>query len=49
MRFAAAAWFVSALAVVSAQVPAPAFTNIAKGDASGQQIGRQVTIRTAAE
>ena len=37
------------MATVSAQVPAPAFTNIAKGDASGQQIGRQVTIRTAAE
>ena len=49
MRFAAAALFVSALGVASAQVPPPAFTNIAKGDASGQQIGRQVTIRTAAE
>ena len=49
MRLAAAALFGSALGVVSAQVPAPAFTNIAKGDASGQQIGRQVTVRTAAE
>jgi hypothetical protein len=25
------------------------FTNVAKGDASGQQIGRQVTVRTPAE
>ncbi len=48
MRFAMV-FFVLALAVASAQVPAPAFTNIAKGDASGQQIGRQVTVRTAAE
>jgi len=48
MRFAAAL-FVFAMATVSAQVPAPAFTTIAKGDASGQQIGRQVTVRTAAE
>ena len=48
MRFAVA-FFVCALATVSAQVPAPGFTNIAKGDASGQQIGRQVTVRTAAE
>ncbi len=37
------------MATMSAQVPALAFTNIAKGDASGQQIGRQVTVRTAAE
>jgi PrcB C-terminal len=48
MRCAAVS-FVLAMATVSAQVPAPAFTNIAKGDASGQQIGRQVTVRTAAE
>ena len=48
MRFATV-FFVSCDGNRSAQVPAPAFTNIAKGDASGQQIGRQVTVRTAAE
>ena len=45
----AVVFVVFALAIASAQVPAPAFTSIAKGDASGQQIGRQVTVRTAAE
>jgi hypothetical protein len=34
---------------VSAMAQAPAFTTIAKGDASGQQTARQVTVRTAAE
>ena len=28
---------------------APSFTNIAKGDSSGQQLAKQVTVRTAAE
>ncbi len=28
---------------------APAFTTVSKGDASGQQTARQVTVRTAAE
>ncbi len=32
---------------MSAQTPS--FTNIAKGDASGQQIAKQVTVRTPAE
>lgn len=27
----------------------PSFTNVAKGDASGQQTAKQVTVRTAAE
>ena len=35
------------LMVSSAQTPP--FTNIAKGDASGQQTAKQVTVRTAAE
>ena len=34
---------------VSAMAQAPAFTTIAKGDASGLQTARQVTVRTAAE
>ena len=28
---------------------APSFTNVAKGDVSGQQTAKQVTVRTAAE
>ena len=40
--------FMLLLAVVSAQTP-PSFTNIAKGDVSGQQTAKQVTVRTAAE
>jgi len=35
------------MASVSAQTPP--FTNIAKGDMSGQQLAKQVTVRTAAE
>ena len=35
------------VAVMSAQ--APTFTNVAKGDVSGQQETKQVTVRTAAE
>ena len=35
------------MTIASAQMPA--FTTVAKGDASGQQEARQVTIRTAAE
>lgn len=34
------------VAVVAAQV---AFTNVAKGDSSGQQLAKQVVVRTAAE
>jgi hypothetical protein len=34
---------------VSAMAQAPAFTTVAKGDASGLQTARQVTVRTAAE
>jgi hypothetical protein len=34
---------------MSAQVPQPSFTSIAKGDVSGQQMSKQVTVRTAAE
>jgi len=34
------------LVVISAQ---PAFTSVAKGDMSGQQIAKQVTVRTPAE
>jgi len=35
------------MTMTSAQTPS--FTNIAKGDASGQQTAKQVTVRTAAE
>ena len=38
---------VLAAATLSAQTPS--FTNIAKGDSSGQQLAKQVTVRTAAE
>ena len=37
------------IAMASAQTPPPAFTTIAKGDVSGQQTAKQVTVRTAAE
>lgn len=47
-RFAAImAATVIAVAAMSAQTPS--FTNIAKGDVSGQQTTRQVTVRTDAE
>ena len=36
------------IAIASAQTPPP-FTTVAKGDASGQQTAKQVTVRTAAE
>jgi PrcB C-terminal len=36
-------------AVAAAQSPQASFTSIAKGDASGQQTARQVTVRTDAE
>ena len=36
-------------AATAAQVGKPGFTTIAKGDASGQQLGKQVTVRSAAE
>ena len=35
--------------MVTGSAQTPPFTNIAKGDASGQQTARQVTVRTAAE
>ena len=38
---------VAATLTMAAQTPS--FTNVAKGDASGQQLARQVTVRTAAE
>ena len=37
------------LAAVTMVAQTPSFTNIAKGDASGQQLAKQVTVRTAAE
>ncbi len=37
------------VAPFQAMAQAPAFTTVAKGDASGQQTARQVTIRTADE
>ena len=48
MRFATIiAAAVIVVAFMSAQTPS--FTNIAKGDMSGQQMTKQVTVRTAAE
>ena len=38
-----------ALATVTMVAQTPSFTNIAKGDASGQQLAKQVTVRTDAE
>ena len=40
---------VCAAVAVAAQAPKPGFTTIAKGDASGQQLAKQVTVRSAAE
>jgi len=37
------------MAMISAQAPQPSFTSVAKGDVSGQQTAKQVTVRTAAE
>ncbi len=37
------------VAMASAQAPPPSFTSVAKGDVSGQQTAKQVTVRTAAE
>jgi hypothetical protein len=39
--------YVMMMSMMSAQTPA--FTNVAKGDVSGQQEAKQVTVRTAAE
>ena len=50
-RFATSVLSLAALAIVSisAQAPQPSFTSIAKGNVSGQQTAKQVTVRTAAE
>lgn len=37
------------LATAAMVAQTPSFTNVAKGDSSGQQLARQVTVRTAAE
>ena len=37
------------IAIALAQAPPPPFTTVAKGDVSGQQTAKQVTVRTAAE
>ena len=37
------------IALASAQATQPSLTSIAKGDVSGQQTAKQVTVRTAAE
>ena len=37
------------VAMVAAQTPGMSFTTIAKGDVSGQQTSKQVTVRTDAE
>jgi hypothetical protein len=41
-------WMV-VLATVTIVAQTPSFTNVAKGDASGQQLAKQVTVRTPAE
>ena len=40
---------VMCVAAAAAQGGKPGFTTIAKGDASGQQLAKQVTVRSAAE
>jgi len=37
------------IAIASAQAPQLSFTTVAKGDVSGQQTAKQVTVRTAAD
>jgi hypothetical protein len=37
------------MAMMSAQGTQPSFTNVVRGDMSGQQTAKQVTVRTAAE
>src|SRR5688572_25151655 len=46
-RFAVMLSCVLLMTMASAQTPS--FTNVAKGDVSGQQTAKQVTVRTAAE
>jgi hypothetical protein len=41
--------FVCVVAAAAAQSPKAGLTTIAKGDASGQQLAKQVTVRSAAE
>ena len=41
-------WMV-VLATVTIVAQTPSFTNVAKGDASGQQLAKQVSVRTPAE
>ena len=41
--------YVLLTAMLSAQTPVPSFTEVAKGNSSGQQDAKQVTARTAAE
>ena len=41
-------WMV-VVATVAMVAQTPSFTNVAKGDASGQQLAKQVTVRTPAE
>src|SRR5688572_26162398 len=41
--------YVFLVVMASAQAPPPSFTSIAKGDVSGQQTAKQVTVRTPAE
>jgi protease stability complex PrcB-like protein len=42
-------WLIALMLVSTMAAQTPAFTTIAKGDASGQQEARQVTVRTAGE
>src|SRR5688500_2169584 len=41
--------YVYLMAMISAQGTQPPFTSVSRGDVSGQQTARQVTVRTAAE
>jgi hypothetical protein len=41
--------YIFLIALASAQATQPSLTSIAKGDVSGQQTAKQVTVRTAAE
>jgi hypothetical protein len=43
------ALLVACLAIAAVSAQTPSFANLAKGNISEQQLGRQVTVRTAAE
>jgi hypothetical protein len=43
------AFLITCLAIVTVSAQTPSFANLVKGNISDQQLGKQVTVRTAAE